>query len=97
MENAAVNSRPRQTLAGQIDRLDSILDGLDDALAGAVADAVRAAVSLAVREAVEAAVKDVLSNPHLLRAAMEANGLPRPGRRRRRPRKRRPGAGDGPR
>jgi hypothetical protein len=30
------NVQPRQTLASQLDRLDSILDGLDATLAGAI-------------------------------------------------------------
>ncbi len=55
------DGQPRKTLASQIDRLDSILDGLDTALAGAVQEA----VGLAVKEAVQAVLTEVLTNPTL--------------------------------
>ena len=42
----------RKTLASQIDRLDSILDGLAENLNEAVADSVKGAVTVAVQEAV---------------------------------------------
>jgi hypothetical protein len=76
MEAPTVNGAraPRKSLAGQIDRLDVILDGLAEALNGAVADAVRDAVGEAVREAVGATVRELLSSPHLLRAALAAHG-----------------------
>src|SRR3954452_16904952 len=45
-------SRPRKTLATQLDRLDSILDGLSEGLGGAVAAAVQQAVAAAVQQAV---------------------------------------------
>jgi hypothetical protein len=60
----------RKSLATEIDRLDNILDGLDEALAGAVEMAVRDVTARVVREAVEAAVREVLSSPELLRAAV---------------------------
>ena len=61
------NSRTqRKSLANEIDRLDGILDGLDEALAGAVADAVRQATGAAVKEAVRLALVEVLSNPDVL-------------------------------
>jgi hypothetical protein len=70
--NGAMNARAaRKSLGDQIDRLDSILDGLAEALDGAVADAVRGVISHAVGEAVRAAVAEVLSSPELLRAALE--------------------------
>jgi hypothetical protein len=60
---------PRKSLASQLDRLDTILDGLADALQGAVADAVREALAPAVRDAVReaavAAVHAVLANSDL--------------------------------
>jgi hypothetical protein len=62
---AAVKSAPRQTLSTQLDRLDSILDGLADGLNQAVADAVRGAVAQAVSEAVRAAVAELAGNPEL--------------------------------
>ena len=67
----------RKTLATQLDRLDSILDGLAEALNEAVADAVRQSVAAAVGEAVQAAVKEVLTHPELLRAAA-AQAAPAP-------------------
>src|SRR5262245_59023317 len=71
------NGQERKTLASQLDRLDSMLDGLSDALNGAVATAVEGAVERAVRQAVGAAVREtlqaviteVVSNPDLLAAA----------------------------
>jgi hypothetical protein len=60
-----VNGRARKSLAHQLDRLDSILDGLAEALNGAVADAVKEAVGAAVREAVQAVLHEVLTNPEL--------------------------------
>src|SRR5262245_1044426 len=67
----------RQTLASQLDRLDSILDGLSDALneavatavEGAVERAVKQAVGEAVRETLQAVIAEVVSNPDLLAAA----------------------------
>src|SRR6516165_295190 len=58
-------SRPqRQTLASQIDRLETILASLTDTLGQTVAEAVQDAVG----KAVELAVKEVLTNPELLQA-----------------------------
>src|SRR4051794_40805222 len=54
------NGRERKSLANEIDRLDTILDGLAEALNESVAAAVRASVSQIVRETVEASVKEVL-------------------------------------
>jgi hypothetical protein len=59
-----VNSRPRSTLADQIDRLDGILDGLGEALTEAVADA--------VKEAVKAAVADLDRRPEVVGPATDA-------------------------
>src|SRR5262245_66282580 len=77
MTTTTTNGQVRRTLASQLDRLDSILDGLADALHGAVASAVEGAVERAVRQAVGAAVREtlqavlaeVVSNPDLLAAA----------------------------
>jgi hypothetical protein len=60
----------RKSLANEIDRLDGILDGLDEALAGAVEMAVGDVTGKVVREAVEATLREVLSNPELIRAAL---------------------------
>jgi hypothetical protein len=50
--NAASNGRRRKTLADQLDRLDTILDGLDAALTAVVAQAVGDSVRRAVDELV---------------------------------------------
>jgi hypothetical protein len=60
------NGKLRKSLADQIDRLDSILDGLAEALNESVAAAVKEAVGLAVREAVQAVLTEVLTNPAVL-------------------------------
>jgi hypothetical protein len=58
-------SRPqRQTLASQIDRLETILAGLPESLGQTVAEAVQDAVG----KAVELAAKEALTNPELLQA-----------------------------
>src|SRR4051794_12989128 len=62
------NGRERKSLAGQIDRLDRVLDGLADNLNEAVADAVKAAVGAAVREAVAGVLTEVLTNPKFVAA-----------------------------
>ena len=59
------NGQSRKTLAGQLDRLDGILDGLADGLNEAVASAVKEAVGAAVTEAVQAVLVEVLTNPAL--------------------------------
>src|SRR5262245_54855773 len=75
----AANGRQQKSLAHQLDRLDTILDGLAEALNESVAAAVRDAVAAAVREAVEVALKEVLGRPELLRAALVAHGGPAAG------------------
>jgi hypothetical protein len=71
--NTKVNgSAPRKQLSEQLDRLDNIIDALDEGLKGAVADAVREAVAVAVQEAVQAVVRELLSNPEVLRAVAGA-------------------------
>src|SRR5262245_48281070 len=52
----------RQSLASQIDRLDSVLDDLADGIQKTVVEAVKASVGCAVREAVQAALTEVLTN-----------------------------------
>jgi hypothetical protein len=65
MTTSTNNNRPqRQTLASQIDRLETILAGLTDTLGQTVAEAVQVAVG----KAVELAVKEVLTNSEVLRA-----------------------------
>jgi hypothetical protein len=52
---------PRKQLSDQLDRLDSILDGLGDGLNGAVADAAREGTRLAVHDA----IVEMMTNPTL--------------------------------
>jgi hypothetical protein len=66
-QNSNGNVR-RKSLASQLDRLDQILDGLDEALAGSITDAVKQAVSTAVAEAVRATLIEVVTNPDILAA-----------------------------
>jgi hypothetical protein len=61
----------RKQLSWQLDRLDTILDGLADALNESVADAVKDVVGQVVRESVETTIREVLGNPTLLQAALE--------------------------
>jgi hypothetical protein len=73
------NGQTRKTLASQLDRLDSILDGHSEGLTDAVASAVREAVGLAVREAVQAVLTELLTNPALreqLQGPAEAEPAP---------------------
>jgi hypothetical protein len=78
MAGATMNNghTQRKTLATQIDRLDSILDGLADALNESVACAVRDVVGQAVQEAVQATIREVLGNPELLRASLARHAPP---------------------
>src|SRR2546421_5860725 len=69
------NGRARKSLEHQLDRFDSILDGLANALNESVADAVRDAVGQAVREAVQAVVAELVANPDVARALAAAHGL----------------------
>jgi hypothetical protein len=64
----------RLSLAGQLDRLDRILDGLADGLNEAVAVAVKGAVVVAV----EAAVRELLASTELQRR-LRAEQVARPG------------------
>src|SRR5262249_34677114 len=68
----------RKQLSAQLDRLDTILDGLADALNESVADAVRDVVGQVVRESVETTIREVLTNADLLRAALAAHSPPAP-------------------
>src|SRR5262249_44818707 len=78
MSTTNVNGRPqRKTLANQLDRLDTILDGFADALNEAVADAVKQAVTVGVREGLQVATQQLMTNPELLRA-LAAQTAPAP-------------------
>jgi hypothetical protein len=63
-------SAQRKQLSSQLDRLDTVLGGLADALNRSVADAVKDVVGQAVKEAVETAVMEELGNPDVLHAAL---------------------------
>ena len=63
--NNEADKKVRKSLSEQIDRLDSLLDGLADNLNAAVADAVRDAVGGAVREAVQATLLELLAHPEI--------------------------------
>jgi hypothetical protein len=76
--SAPANGRARKSLEGQLDRFDSILDGLADALNESVADAVKDAVGQAVREAVQAVVAELVANPDVAKALAAAHGLTAP-------------------
>ena len=67
-ERTNIDGQQRKTLASQLDRLDSILDGLDRALAGAVQEA----VSMAVKQAVQAVLTEVLTNRQLQEQLQQA-------------------------
>jgi hypothetical protein len=66
MTTTTENGRRRPSLSEQIDRLDSILDGLANALNEAVATAVKEAVGVAVKEAVQVVLAEVLANADVL-------------------------------
>jgi hypothetical protein len=72
MTSASINNgnAQRKQLSTQLDRLDTILDGLSEALTESVADAVKEVIGQVVSEAVSLAVKEVLSSPELLKAAL---------------------------
>jgi hypothetical protein len=75
MTTISTNGRgERKSLAGQLDRLDRILDGFADGLNEAVAQAVKETVSAAV----EAAVREVLTSTELSRR-LHAEEAARPG------------------
>jgi hypothetical protein len=74
MTHTGINSNasmPRKQLSSQLDRLDTILDGLAEALNESVADAVKDVVGQVVKESVETTIREVLGNPALLQAALE--------------------------
>src|SRR4051812_42418685 len=56
---------PRKQLSEQLDRLDGVIDALDEGLKGAVADAVREAVAAAVNEAGQSVPVQMLTQPQL--------------------------------
>jgi hypothetical protein len=79
MVTTTLNAGARKTLASQLDRLDTILDGLVDnlneAVATAAADSMKEIVNVAVQEAVHAALVEVLSNAEV-RKRLAPDGQP---------------------
>jgi hypothetical protein len=72
MSTTETNNKPRKSLADQIDRLDSLLTGLSEAIEGTVAEAVRRSVTVAIERAVEGLFTQLVANPavvELLRGA----------------------------
>jgi hypothetical protein len=61
---------PRKQLSDQLDRLDSILDGLGEGLNGAVADAAREGTRLAVRDAIVEIMTDAALRAKLHNASV---------------------------
>jgi hypothetical protein len=74
----AANGRARKSLEHQLDRFDSILDGLANALNESVADAVKDSVGQAVREAVQVVVAELVANPQVAKALAAAHGINTP-------------------
>src|SRR5262245_17511645 len=66
MSTTTLNNGVRKTLSSQLDRLDTILDGLaenlNEAVAMAAANSVKEIVNVAVQEAVHAALIEILTN-----------------------------------
>lgn len=68
MNTPTTNMRPqRKSLAAEIDRLDRVVEALEDGLKSTVAQVVREAVLVAVQQAIQAIIGEVLSQPELLR------------------------------
>src|SRR3954466_3202108 len=74
----SASGRARKSLEHQLDRFDSILAGLANALNESVADAVKDAVGQAVREAVQAVVAELVANPRVAQALAAAHGFTSP-------------------
>src|SRR5262249_46873603 len=74
--NLTKNGQPRRQLSEQIDRLDGVIDALDEGLKGAVADAVREAVGEAVNQAVQAVLMELMTNPQLHKTIQTAHAPP---------------------
>jgi len=73
----SMNGRMKKTLAFQLDRLDTILDGLADALNGAVADAVKKTVGVAAKEAVKVALDEALTQAPVEKPKSSMNWISR--------------------
>lgn len=71
----SMNGRMKKTLAFQLDRLDTILDGLAEALNGAVAEAVKETVGQAARDAVKVALDKALAQAPVEKPKAVANPI----------------------
>jgi hypothetical protein len=71
---AANGQKQRRSLSHELDRFDSMIDGLDQAIQNVIGDAVKESVGAAVGEAVRATVLEIASNPDLI--AMLRGGVP---------------------
>jgi hypothetical protein len=76
MSTTTLNNGVRKTLASQLDRLDTILDGLaenlNEAVAMAAANSVKEIVNVAVQEAVRAALVEILTNAEVQKRLIHA-------------------------
>jgi hypothetical protein len=76
MSTTTLNNGVRKTLASQLDRLDTILDGLaenlNEAVAMAATNSVKEIVNVAVQEAVRAALVEILSNVEVQKLLIHA-------------------------
>lgn len=70
-----LNGRPRKQLSEELDRLDDVINGLEECLPQAVADAAR----VGIRQAIHDVVKELVSDPatlDALRAALVPEFVP---------------------
>ena len=72
----SLNGRMKKTLSFQLDRLDTILDGLAEALNGAVAEAVKEAVGPAARDAVKVALHEAMAQAAIEKPQHEVEKAP---------------------
>ncbi len=64
----ALNGRPRKQLSEELDRLDEVINGMEECLPQAVADAARDGI----RQAIHDVVKEIVSEPATLNALRTA-------------------------
>src|SRR5215468_8837747 len=80
MSTTTLNNGVRKTLASQLDRLDTILDGLaenlNEAVAMAAANSMKEIVNVAVQEAVRAALVEILTNAEVQKRLIHVQPTP---------------------
>src|SRR5215475_9251844 len=80
MSTTTLNNGVRKTLASQLDRLDTILDGLaenlNEVVAMAAANSVKEIVNVAVQEAVRAALVELLTNSEMQKRLIDVQPTP---------------------